>query len=95
MGKRSKKDEVVDGFMDELFDEVRRVIKKVGLVGVHKSTGRMEMVVMEPSLDVFGNALVKARRVFNMENPFEVSVERRLCNGCGFEKLCGLERNLS
>lgn len=44
---------------------------------------------------MFGSALVKARRVFKMESPFEVSVERRLCNGCGFEKLCGLERNLS
>lgn len=75
-------------FGEVVDDEVRRVIKEVGLVGVHKSTGRMEMVVMKPSLDVFGNALVKARRVFKMKSPFEVEESKQHCLSCAFRSVC-------
>ena len=68
--------------------EVREVIKRVGLVGVHKATGRMEIVVMKPDLDMFLRAVLKAKEVFEMKSPFEVGVNREECGDCEFVREC-------
>ena len=75
-------------FGERVKREVREVIKRVGLVGVHKATGRMEIVVMKPDLDMFLRAVLKAKEVFEMKSPFEVVVNREECGGCEFVRGC-------
>ena len=81
-------------FGDSVRGDIREVIRKVGIVGVHKATGKMEVVVMEPDLEVFTRAIEKAKRVFDAENPFVLESAGEIeCQGCGFGKVCrGLER---
>ena len=63
-------------------------IRKVGIYGVHKESGRTVEVVKDPDLGIFESVLRKASIVFSIEDPFVLSIDPEECNRCKFKGVC-------
>jgi len=63
-------------------------IKKVGIYGVHKESGKTVEVVKDPDLGIFEGVLKKASIVFSTEDPFVLSIDPEECNRCKFKGIC-------
>jgi len=72
---------------DEL-SELVKSIKKVGIYGVHKETGRTVEVVKEPDLCIFENTLRCAVQVFCTDDPLVLEFSEYECKWCEFIELC-------
>jgi len=64
----------------ELVDSIR----KVGIYGVHKESGRTVEVVRDPALGVFEEVLRKANKVFSASDESELDVDVSECRWCAF-----------
>jgi len=67
----------------ELVDSIR----KVGIYGVHKESGRTVEVVRDPDPGVFEEVLRKANRVFSASDESELDVDVSECRWCAFRKV--------
>jgi len=72
-------------------DDIRELvesIKKVGIYGVHKESGKTVEVVKDPDLRIFEDVLRKASIVFSTEDPFVLEIDADECNRCKFRGVC-------
>jgi hypothetical protein len=63
-------------------------IRKVGIYGVHKESGRTVEVVRDPDVGIFEEVLLKASIVFDEDNVESLSVDTKECFQCEFSVLC-------
>jgi len=68
----------------ELVDSVR----KVGIYGVHKESGRTVEVVKDPDLKIFEEVLRKAGMVFKVDDPCALGVDDKECCRCEYKGFC-------
>jgi len=69
-------------------DDIRELvesIKKVGIYGVHKESGKTVEVVRDPDLRIFENVLRKANKVFSAGDVNELEVDISECYWCKFK----------
>jgi hypothetical protein len=68
-------------------DDIRELVesvRKVGIYGVHKESGRTVEVVREPDLKVFEEVVRKAVEVFGVEDVEALGVDVSECGRCEF-----------
>jgi hypothetical protein len=63
-------------------------IRKVGILGVHKESGRTVEVVRDPDVGIFEEVLLKASIVFDEDNVESLLVDTKECFQCEFSVLC-------
>jgi hypothetical protein len=63
-------------------------IRKVGVYGVHKESGRTVEVVRDPDVNVFEEVLRKASVVFSADDVKELLVDTSECSRCEFQVWC-------
>jgi hypothetical protein len=72
-------------------DDIKELIesvKKVGIYGIHKESGRTIEVVRDPDLMIFEDVLKKASIVFNVDDIEGLSVDVKECSYCEFSVRC-------
>jgi hypothetical protein len=72
------------GCVREDIKELVESIRKVGIYGVHKGSGRTVEVVRDPNLEIFEEALKKAVEVFGSGDVRELKVDVSECSRCEF-----------
>lgn len=80
----------VKGWGDVVDEKIRNVIRRMGVIGVHKSSGKMVLVELSPSAEVFGEAIEKAKRIFDAESfiGLEYFKDPFGCGGCYLKRIC-------
>jgi hypothetical protein len=63
-------------------------IRKVGVYGVHKESGRTVEVVKDPDLEIFEEVLKKASVVFDVDSVESLSVDTSECSWCEYRVVC-------
>jgi len=63
-------------------------IRRVGIYGVHKESGRTVEVVRDPDVNIFEDVLRKASVVFEVDDPFSLDVDNSECSRCEFRDVC-------
>jgi hypothetical protein len=72
-------------------DDIRELVegvRKVGIYGVHKESGRTVEVVRDPNATIFEEVLLKASKVFNVDDVEGLSVDAQECSYCEFNVRC-------
>jgi len=72
-------------------DDIRELvesIRKVGILGVHKESGRTVEVVKDPDVRLFEGVIRKANEVFNVESVEGLLVDVSECSWCEFRVRC-------
>jgi hypothetical protein len=72
---------------DDIMELVRSV-RKVGIYGVHKESGRTVEVVRDPDLRIFEEVLRKASIVFGADSEESLLIDVRECFQCEFSMYC-------
>jgi len=75
-------------------DDIKELIdriKKVGIIGVHKASGKLAEVVFDPDVSLFSEALGRACRVFTVQDPQSLQEHKDECARCEFKNLCRSE----
>jgi len=67
--------------------ELVESIKKVGILGVHKESGKTVEVVKDPDLGVFEEAVKKAAQVFDTKDVKRLGINPNECSKCQFAGL--------
>jgi len=68
--------------------ELVESVRKVGVYGVHKESGKTVEVVRDPDVDIFEKVLQKASIVFDVDSVEGLSVDTRECFQCEFRERC-------
>jgi hypothetical protein len=76
------------GCCREDIKELVESIRKVGVYGVHKESGRTVEVVRDPDVDIFESVLRKASVVFSVDNPVDLEIDVGECAWCEFRNVC-------
>jgi len=63
-------------------------IRRAGIYGVHKESGRTVEVVKDPNVEIFEEVLRKAGVVFSVDNPVDLEVDISECSWCEFRDVC-------
>lgn len=63
-------------------------IRKVGVYGLHKESGRTVEVVRDPDVEIFGEVLRKASVVFEEDSVERLLVDTSECFQCEYRVLC-------
>jgi len=72
-------------------DDIRELvesIRKVGILGVHKESGRTVEVIRDPDVRLFEGVMRKAAEVFSAESVEGLSIDVNECNWCEFKVRC-------
>ena len=72
-------------------DDIRELvnsIRKVGVYGIHKDSGKTVEVVRDPDANIFEDTLRKASIVFRADDPRNLEIDANECNKCKFRGIC-------
>lgn len=65
-----------------------QALDKVGIVGVHKVSGKMVEIVRDPLVDIFESALRRAEKVFSASSVDELPGYEDECSWCEYYSIC-------
>lgn len=72
-------------------DDIRELVaglRKVGILGVHKESGRTVEVVRDPDVRLFESVMMKAVEVFSVSSVEGLSIDVNECSWCEFKVRC-------